>query len=795
MKQLRITVLLLFIIGSLFYFGYLYRQPEVVKLAEKGMVDLRAVNAFSKPISLNGEWGFHWNKLLRTFPAPGDSTTYSYFPSLWNHMHINGRKLPSQGYASYTLKVLLPRDRPPLALEVPTNFSSYALYLNGVLVAQNGIPAEIRDAAAPFWAGRIVNIPADADTVSLVMHAANYWHDKGGSRHSIQIGSADQLIFNRERNFAMDLTLTGCLFMGGLFFLGLYLFGRHDKTILYFSLFCILYSYRIIGANNYVLHSLFPTLNWWVTIRLEYLSLSVGIALFVRYTMNLFPDESNNRISKGLFWFCVGYSILIIVTPPLFFTALLNFFLVVMFLYIAYALYIYVLAARHKRTGATYALISTGVMLFVFLISLTHFFGWTPPLKAVVFTGYIAFFFLQSLVLSHRFAHTLKRSAFDAEQGLKAKSEFLSTMSHEIRTPLNAVIGMTHLLIGDNPRKDQQENLDVLLFSANNLLVIVNDILDYSKIELGKINLEKISMDLPFIARNLVFGLKEMAVEKRVELKLIVDERLDKKLLGDPTRTGQVINNLLHNAVKFTEQGSVTLSLMVQEASSSFITVLISVEDTGIGISKDKQDLIFERFTQADSSTSRSYGGTGLGLSISKRLLEIQGSKLQLKSEPGVGSCFYFIQRFPVSMEKAGGEAEPVSRQQEEGELLKGFSILLVDDNVFNVMVAQSILERSGSTIHIASNGEEALNKCKEITIDLILMDLHMPVMDGYQATGILRANGATLPIIALTASTKNEVQDEILAAGLTDVIVKPFNPEDLIRVILQHLQPARLPS
>jgi CheY-like chemotaxis protein len=361
-------------------------------------------------------------------------------------------------------------------------------------------------------------------------------------------------------------------------------------------------------------------------------------------------------------------------------------------------------------------------------------------------------------------------------------------MSHEIRTPLNAVIGMTHLLLGDEPRKDQQENLDVLLFSANNLLVIVNDILDFSKIELGKIQFEQISMDVPCIARNLVSGLRELAVEKRVDLKLNIDPALNKKLVGDPTRTAQVINNLLHNAVKFTHQGSVSLNIKVESSTSEITTLMISVEDTGIGISQDKQHLIFERFTQADSSTSRSYGGTGLGLAICKKLLELQGSKLQLQSEPGKGSNFYFVQRFPVSKEKGSIEAEPIVDNSDDRTLLKGISILLVEDNPYNVMVAQSILERSGTNIEIAANGQEALQKYEKGKFDLILMDLHMPVMDGYEATAILRKQGQEIPIIALTASTKNEVEKEVLAAGLNDVVVKPFNPDELFRVILLHL-------
>jgi signal transduction histidine kinase/CheY-like chemotaxis protein len=790
MKQLRLTVLLIVFIAALGYLGYRYTDPPVIKTASKGLIDLRDQQSFDNMISLNGEWAFYWRKFISETDTAQPVSAYIKYPTIWNRIKIDGRKLPSKGFATYKVTVLLPKDRPTLALDLPENYCSYSLYVNGKLLAKNGEAGTSAETSKPFYVSRVVPLSVEGDSLSIIIHAANFWHIKGGNKKPIFIGTQEQLTLNRERNFALDLTLTGCLFMGGLFFLGLYLFGRHDKAIFYFSLFCIIYSYRLVGANFYVLHAIFPSINWLLAIKLEYITLAAGVAMFVRYTMNLFPDEANNLFSRLQFWFTTSYAVIVLVTPPIIFSSFLNIFLFAMFVCIGYALYVYIQAARHKRTGAIYALISTGVVMIVFFIINLHFFGLIGPMKGIVFTGYIAFFFLQSLILSHRFAHTLKKSAFDAEQGLKAKSEFLSTMSHEIRTPLNAVIGMTHLLLGNGPRKDQEENLDVLLFSANNLLTIVNDILDYSKIELGKISLEKIPMDLASIAKNLVLGLKELAVEKRVDLQLDIDEKLDKKLLGDPTRTGQVINNLLHNAVKFTHKGWVRLSIEVKETTADTMKITISIQDTGIGISKDKQDVIFERFTQADSSTSRSYGGTGLGLAICKKLLELQGSRLELESETGKGSCFSFTQTFAINTETQRNETERVYKSENNANLLTGVSILLVEDNPFNVMVAQTILERSGTIIDVAANGAEALMKFEMNDYDMVLMDLHMPVMDGYEATGILRNNGHTLPIIALTASTRNEVEKEIYAAGLTDVVVKPFNPDELFRVILQHLPP-----
>jgi CheY-like chemotaxis protein len=251
-----------------------------------------------------------------------------------------------------------------------------------------------------------------------------------------------------------------------------------------------------------------------------------------------------------------------------------------------------------------------------------------------------------------------------------------------------------------------------------------------------------------------------------------------------------VINNLVHNAIKFTKEGSVQLIIHADQLTDATATITIKVVDTGIGIPKEKQGMIFDRFTQADSSTSRSYGGTGLGLAITKRILELQGVNLQLKSEPGRGSEFYFTQTFPFSKE-AIGEKEEFTSFAFRDQLLKGITVLLVEDNPLNVLVAQTMLENCGAVVDVATNGLEALEKLDATRHHLVLMDLHMPEMDGYEATVLLRKRGETLPIIALTASTPKEVESEALAAGLTDIVVKPFNPDDLYRVILLYASPS----
>jgi signal transduction histidine kinase/CheY-like chemotaxis protein len=786
-KIARVTAYQL-LLGLLSFYCSAQQTAPALPLAQKGILDLRNADLSKTPVSLNGEWRFYWKQLLQPGTAVPVSSDFIQYPSLWKGQQVNGQTLSSQGYATYTLTILLPKEKPRLALKIPDVYSSYKLYANGNVFYQNGQPAATADKAAPFWTTEVVVLPPNLDTLRLILQVANFWHSKGGTYKEIIIGDKQQLLLKHHRDTAIDLLLAGCLFMGGLFFLGLFVFARKDKIILYFSLFCIISSYRMIGTDLYVLHSLFPDLNWLFSIRVEYLALVIGVALFSQYTRMLYPKDNISVVMQAVIWFCLIYAGIILVTPPVIFSSLLIIFLCVMFLYIAYAFYVYIQAVRHKRSGSIYALLSSGVMLLVYFFVNLQYFNLIPEHKVIVFAGYIAFFFLQSLVLSHRFSETLRLAAMQAQQGLKAKSEFLSTMSHEIRTPLNSVVGMAHLLQRSKPRQDQKEHLDVLMFSAANLLSIVNNILDYNKIEAGKIIIEKINTDLPAICRNIVSGLRNLANEKMIGLQLDIDERLTQKVIGDPTRTSQVINNLLHNAIKFTKEGMVRLSVKADKFENGFVTVTISVHDTGIGIPIEKQQLIFERFTQADSSTSRSFGGTGLGLSISKKILEMQGSDLKVKSKPGEGSEFYFTQTFAISEEKAETTADTVKDIPEETKLLQDVGILLVEDNPLNVLVAQTFLERCGASIDVAVNGEEALEKFDALRHRVVLMDLDMPVMDGYEATRRLRLQGETLPVIALTASLPKEVESDVYAAGLTDIIVKPFDPDDLFRVILYHL-------
>lgn len=755
--------------------------------AKGGILDLRHEN-FSEEVKLDGQWNFYWHQLIN----PGDKILQKSilvdFPFRWDGFLLNGEKLPAYGYATYTLKVFLPKKPYPLRIAMADVYSAYRLFINGKQVAENGMVSTSEEKSRPSWLHRAIDIPSNTDTLNIILQISNFVHSKGGTKKSLIMGNKDQIQLLRNRAEAIDFVLTGCLIMGGFFFLGLYLLGSRDKAILLFALFTIIYSYRIVGVDNYTLHSLFPGFSWYLGIRLEYITLFMGIGIFGLYTRFLYPGDINHLSVKINWWLCIFFTLSAIFLPPFYFTQLINPFLWLMSLCLIYIPYVYIIAFQKKRPGSLFALMSSVSLMVVFAIALLHYWGLVPAMYLLSFFCYVTFFFLQSLILSHRVSFTLRQAREQAELGLVAKSEFLSTMSHEIRTPLNSVIGMSHLLLQQNPRADQIEKLDVMLFSANNLLSIVNDILDYNKIEAGMVAFEQIEMDTALIVRNIVSGLQGSALDKGIELKVKIDPKLNSKLLGDPTRLYQVITNLVHNAIKFTQKGLVEVSIEVLNQSDKNAELCFKVKDTGIGISNAKQKIIFERFTQADSSTSRGFGGTGLGLAISKRILELQNSMLQLESEEGKGSIFYFTQVFDKS--SSGKEQEPeLKNEPNENDMpLNGIHILVAEDNPMNVLVAQKFLERWGATIDIATNGLEALEKIDPAIHHLLLIDLQMPVMDGYEAATKIRSRGIKIPIVALTASLLKEVEIDVKKAGIDDIVVKPFLPNELFRKVLQHI-------
>jgi PAS domain S-box-containing protein len=376
----------------------------------------------------------------------------------------------------------------------------------------------------------------------------------------------------------------------------------------------------------------------------------------------------------------------------------------------------------------------------------------------------------------------LMRAKSELEESMRVKEQFMANMSHEIRTPMNAIVGFTELITKTPITPEQKQYIDAIKTSGENLIVIINDILDFSKIESGKIALEQIEFSVSEVLSTLTELMLPKSVEKNITLSKSIDKRIPDRLLGDPTRLNQVLINLVGNAIKFTQKGEVKVAVELISDNADLVNLRFSVSDTGIGIPQDKLPTIFEAFTQAAYDTTRKYGGTGLGLAIVKQLIELQGGDVSVKSELGKGSVFTFtiVYRKNLSPEVA---KKPVQDASETGEF-KDLKVLLVEDNALNQLLAKKVLSDWGWKVDVAENGLIATEKAEKGDADVILMDIQLPEMDGYEATRYIRSKlqppKSTVPIIAMTAHAISGEEEKCFQAGMDGYISKPFNPQKL---------------
>jgi signal transduction histidine kinase/CheY-like chemotaxis protein len=747
------------------------------QIAKNGVADLRSYDFTQQPsIKLDGEWAFYPSEFVS--PTSGVQLVQETInlPKRWDESGY-----PSMGFGTYSLTILRPIDS-RLAVRIPDLFSAYQLYVNSELVTQVGTPGIDAQTSRPGRKVEMVSLTHfNSDSLHLVLHISNFTHLKGGIGASIILGDQNKLYAEKSKEDAADLFLSGGLVIGAFFFLSLYFFGQQEKIALYFALFCLAYSYRIVGWGNYVLYDIVD-LPYRLGMFFEYSTLYLSGFFFALYIKNLYPDETP-KVLTNIF----SYTSLVFVffaLLPIHILSRINYYYIYgLLLGLILLCYVLIKALLQRRQGAILTAFSILGIFMIFSVKTLSYLNVIEEIKSITLGGQIIFFFFQAMVLSKHYSESWLASKRKAEEASQAKSDFVSVMSHEIRTPLNAVIGTTHHLIENNQNPEQKADLDNLKHSSENLLSLINNILDFSKIDAGKIELEKSATNLKDFCSQAIEMIKPIADQKGVELILELDEKLPKKVALDKVRLSQVLANLLGNSIKFTEKGHVKLIVNQLTIKGDICRIYFAVEDTGLGISENVKDSIFEAFNQANNSVTRKFGGTGLGLTITKKLVELMKSRIFVESELGKGSVFSFVLSMEVCDNHEEIELKPAAPKD-----ISGHHILLVEDNSMNILIATRLLHKWGLNVIVAQNGKEALDLIATHEFDLVLMDLQMPIMDGYEATFILRQQGYKKPIIALTASPVFDDTSKLKKSDLDGIISKPYIPNDLYNVLVEKL-------
>ncbi|MGI6112868.1 MAG: ATP-binding protein [Mahellales bacterium] len=750
------------------------------------------------PVGLDGEWEFYWKKLYdpqHFVNSDGglEGKNLMKLPRSWNGFEVDGVPIEGMGYATFRLRVKLPQDGKPKAMELPSVYTSHRLWVNGQLVSSDGkVGATSEDSLAKHY-HKVITLNQSTSTIELVVQVANFMHRRGGIWQSIKFGNSQDIIKLRERQVLTDMILFGSLFIMGLYYLILYVLRRKDRSPLYFGIFCLLISLRSLLVGEIILLYYFPQISQEFVLKVEYLTFYLGIAFYTLFVQSLFPKEVHCKLSRIIAAVGFGYSLIVIVTKAHFYSTILIYYQIFTFIVCAYLLWALLVGVFRKREGASIVMIGSLVFIATVFNDIFYFNEKVLTGSLTPF-GLFIFVIAQSFVISSRFSKAFKEVEHISQRLLsmdKLKDEFLASITHELLTPLNGMIGIAESMdegakgrLSDRDKK----NISLIISTGRRLAVLVQDILDFTKLKYNDIKLIKKNVNVKQVVEIVLALCKPIASGKSLKLHSDFSNHLP-PVVADENRLQQVLYNLIGNAIKYTQSGSIKVSAMEKDGY-----IHISVADTGVGIPADKIDNIFDSFEQITSSVSSGYTGVGLGLCITKKLVELQGGQIWVESEEGKGTKVTFtLQASNKKMADNDHETDMqlvfdhASTEMAAAELEAGTpdgKILVVDDEPVNCQVLVSQLNSQNYRVDTAFSGKEALEKIMDYSdYDLIITDILMPEMSGYELCSRIREKYSVVELPVLVLTVRNRTEDILRAfeRGANDYLSKPFERQEML--------------